>query len=348
MVFCFLRKACWPRESGEPRGLPYSNGGSDTPAARRELSLQPEPARPPPPDDARAPAAAQRLSAPMPRAPAAPQEEAEAAEPPAAVEAAWSVEDDEHPPDAPGAYVVIRQGEVCRTSDMDGTAVAELAIGDRIHVQEVRNFPRAQRIRGRIADPPGWTPILATNDRYRWAVAASQTDEAGTKEAKQETVGGQQPRSAPKLSGMLYKKRGGSHVTRQFDYRYCVVRDMMLLYYASQAHAESAQAQSPDGGPKVKGRVVFHSTRCRTERDPSNPDIFSIIPEVAWDDGSGKGGNRQFIFDTKGSSHSCDEWMAVINAHIHQAHGAPQQAVSPEAYRKSQDKVKNLLDYSFS
>lgn len=171
---------------------------------------------------------------------------------------------------------------------------------------------------------------------------------AGNADEAQRCASGMQAlKRLPKLSGMLHKKRSGRHFTRSYDRRYCVVRNMLLLYYGSQAHAEAPEAQTPDGGPKAKGCIALHLTKCRCEADLESPTIFSLIPEGSgWDGGSaGQDADRVFTFDTRDSPHDRDAWMAAINKHIHQAHACEAPAAKAEDQVKS--KVRDLSSYEF-
>lgn len=73
--------------------------------------------------------------------------------------------------DRPGVYAVLRRAAVVPTVHMSGTKEirVELKAGDLVEVVEVVRNPGEARIRGRIANPPGWISLLDLEDGHRWA-----------------------------------------------------------------------------------------------------------------------------------------------------------------------------------
>ncbi|CAE8650023.1 unnamed protein product [Polarella glacialis] len=71
----------------------------------------------------------------------------------------------------PGVYAVVRRAAVVPTVHMSGTKEIsiELRAGDLVDVLEISKNELEQRVRGRIANPPGWISLLDTEDGYRWA-----------------------------------------------------------------------------------------------------------------------------------------------------------------------------------
>lgn len=73
--------------------------------------------------------------------------------------------------DRPGIYAIIQRAAVVPTVHMSGTKEIrqELKAGDLVEVLEVVRNPGEQRIRGRIANPPGWISLMDLEDGHRWA-----------------------------------------------------------------------------------------------------------------------------------------------------------------------------------
>jgi len=77
--------------------------------------------------------------------------------------------DEKH--DRPGIYAVVRKAAVVPTVHMTGTAEihTSLKAGDLVEVLEVVLNEGERRLRGRIANPPGWISLLDLDDGHRWA-----------------------------------------------------------------------------------------------------------------------------------------------------------------------------------
>jgi len=71
--------------------------------------------------------------------------------------------------DAPGNYVITREGTGLTKFKETRNQVSELKKGTQVQVVEVVTLPEAERIRGRIRDPPGWISLKNTKTGYRWA-----------------------------------------------------------------------------------------------------------------------------------------------------------------------------------
>lgn len=75
--------------------------------------------------------------------------------------------------DAPGRYCVVLAAIVKEAAATNSERVGELPIGTEFDVLEVVMLEDAQRVRGRIADPPGWVSLMNMTTGERWAVKAS-------------------------------------------------------------------------------------------------------------------------------------------------------------------------------
>mmetsp|Transcript_29565 Transcript_29565/g.53718 ORF Transcript_29565/g.53718 Transcript_29565/m.53718 type:complete len:1185 (+) Transcript_29565:95-3649(+) len=73
--------------------------------------------------------------------------------------------------DAPGIYAIVRPAAVVPTVHMSGTKEIHISLkaGDIVEVLEVVRHDTENRLRGRIANPPGWISLLDLEDSYRWA-----------------------------------------------------------------------------------------------------------------------------------------------------------------------------------
>jgi len=73
--------------------------------------------------------------------------------------------------DAPGIYAIVRSAAVVPTVHMSGTKEITISLkaGDIVEVVEVVHHEGENRLRGRIANPPGWISLLDLEDGYRWA-----------------------------------------------------------------------------------------------------------------------------------------------------------------------------------
>lgn len=75
--------------------------------------------------------------------------------------------------DVPGRYCVVLAAIVKEEAAPSSTKVGELPIGTEFDVLEVVKLEDTQRVRGRIADPPGWVSLMNMTTGERWAVKAS-------------------------------------------------------------------------------------------------------------------------------------------------------------------------------
>ncbi|CAJ1370400.1 unnamed protein product [Effrenium voratum] len=73
--------------------------------------------------------------------------------------------------DRPGIYAIIRRAAVVPTVHLSGTKEIScvLKAGDLVEVLEVAQNPGEQRVRGRIANPPGWISLMDLEDGHCWA-----------------------------------------------------------------------------------------------------------------------------------------------------------------------------------
>jgi len=90
--------------------------------------------------------------------------------------------------DSPGEYIIVHnQTAVTNTLIPTPPIIAYLCIGQRVAVLEVMPYPEEQRIRGRIAKPPGWISLSSTEDGYCWA--SRQDDHEGMSDISTEDSG---------------------------------------------------------------------------------------------------------------------------------------------------------------
>merc|ERR1719329_471897 len=69
----------------------------------------------------------------------------------------------------PGKYSVVAECVVGASRDLDSEDLCELDPGTVVDVVEVVTDDIAQRIRGRIVDPPGWISLMQTDGGELWA-----------------------------------------------------------------------------------------------------------------------------------------------------------------------------------
>ncbi|CAK0800426.1 unnamed protein product [Prorocentrum cordatum] len=70
--------------------------------------------------------------------------------------------------DAPGLYCLTNGALVTAAAATASPEVARLGQGSTVRVLEVRRLADAQRVRGRIENPPGWISLLDLSDGFRW------------------------------------------------------------------------------------------------------------------------------------------------------------------------------------
>uniref|UniRef100_A0A7S4Q6U7 IRG-type G domain-containing protein n=1 Tax=Alexandrium monilatum TaxID=311494 RepID=A0A7S4Q6U7_9DINO len=99
----------------------------------------------------------------------------------AAVQAASAVV--QRADDCPGLYVITHDNikvspQLALGADQTSmVGIQRLAVGTIISVVEVVSFTEAQRVRGRIEDPPGWISLMNTSNGYRWAEKLAAREE---------------------------------------------------------------------------------------------------------------------------------------------------------------------------
>ena len=77
------------------------------------------------------------------------------------------------PKELPGRYIVTRVAGVMPTMQtLTGDEMPRLTVGQSIEVLEIVNCAEAQRVRARIAEPPGWISLANTDTWTRTAVHA--------------------------------------------------------------------------------------------------------------------------------------------------------------------------------
>mmetsp|Transcript_94930 Transcript_94930/g.306460 ORF Transcript_94930/g.306460 Transcript_94930/m.306460 type:complete len:433 (-) Transcript_94930:447-1745(-) len=121
-----------------------------------------------------------RTSRPGEAAPGAPRT-AEVPAPAEAVAGATEAQEEALQEDCPGAYVITHDNikvspQLALGADQGGAGVKRLSVGTKAHVLEVVLLAEAQRVRGRIENPPGWISLMNTTNGYRWAEKLAQEE----------------------------------------------------------------------------------------------------------------------------------------------------------------------------
>jgi len=130
----------------------------------------------------------------------------------------------------------------------------------------------------------------------------------------------------PELCGHMLKESPQLLRFGGKDRRYFKLRGMSLLWWESAEDADAPESAAPNGGPRCKGFVNFLANDCEAVIDPKCKDGFLVrTTGEGWAKGAmirskaEKRANRVFNFDTKGSEHSLETWLEVVQVHLRHA-----------------------------
>lgn len=114
--------------------------------------------------------------------------------------------------DETGTYVISSRAPVLvsPSKDLSPTPIAELSTGDIVEVieYEVLQAQEAQRVRGRLEDPPGWISLRNPSSGFRWACPKEPQDEIDASLQKLEDLALKEdtPEAAEANADFLYLK----------------------------------------------------------------------------------------------------------------------------------------------
>ena len=112
--------------------------------------------------------------------------------------------------DETGTYVISSRAAVLvsPSKDLSPTPIAELSTGDIVEVIEYEVLQEAQRVRGRLEDPPGWISLRNPSSGFRWACPKQPQDEIDASLQKLEDLAMKEdtPEAAEANADFLYLK----------------------------------------------------------------------------------------------------------------------------------------------
>ena len=112
--------------------------------------------------------------------------------------------------DETGTYVISSRAPVLvsPSKDLSPTPIAELSTGDIVEVIEYEVLQEAQRVRGRLEDPPGWISLRNPSSGFRWACPKQPQDEIDASLQKLEDLALKEdtPEAAEANADFLYLK----------------------------------------------------------------------------------------------------------------------------------------------
>ena len=115
--------------------------------------------------------------------------------------------------DETGTYVISSRAPVLvsPSKDLSPTPIAELSTGDIVEVIEyevLQEAQEAQRVRGRLEDPPGWISLRNPSSGFRWACPKEPQDEIDASLQKLEDLALKEdtPEAAEANADFLYLK----------------------------------------------------------------------------------------------------------------------------------------------
>lgn len=125
----------------------------------------------------------------------------------------------------------------------------------------------------------------------------------------------------PRLRGFLWKRRPAKHWTRDYDWRFFVLRNMQLLWWKNEEDASSLEATAPDGGPLCKGSISLVANSCSVDLDKDKATTFSLLPgEDGWTHGRlAMEDDKKRVFKLKVDKNSVlsrEQWATSLMAHL--------------------------------
>lgn len=137
----------------------------------------------------------------------------------------------------------------------------------------------------------------------------------------------------PVFQGYLWKKSPSSFRFKAYDWRFVIIRDMHLFWWKSKEDAAKRESRQADGGPYCKGIINLICNPVEIELQKSNKSKFTLRPRGKWAKGTftATSEKRIFVFDTKNSEYTTEQWLEALFIHIEHARRIQQQIAKQDS-----------------